>query len=196
MVVRMSFDDFNGGKNNKISFASKKGRDAKRKSIHSHIIIWKLYVFILIAVIVLLVKPTLVGISAKRSFEAYGMDPIRVSNELDTLKKTISGLRTNNSDLSLELTGLSRNVESQREEYLKLKKLFDDCMDSSQLTFIENENLRRNLSALKRDYEALANSSANNICCKMRYDFPEIDSFVIENNKIKCATGAKNKIKC
>ena len=39
-------------------------------------------------------------------------------------------------------------------------------------------------------------NSAKNICCKAKVDNPEIDSYIISNNKVICSIGESNKITC
>ena len=74
-----------------------------------------------------------------------------------------------------------------------IKKDYEQRGIEIEIELSQNEFL---LNKTIGDYNALAEFSANNICCKLRVDDKRIDSYVLLNNMIVCMPGEENKINC
>lgn len=86
--------------------------------------------------------------------------------------------------------GRSFGCESDLEN---VKDDFEDCDN-------ELENVKEDLDECKEgfddEYSELVENSADTICCMQRFYDEDIDSYEVENNKIKCTKGGDNKISC
>ena len=49
---------------------------------------------------------------------------------------------------------------------------------------------------LEEKYLALSRNTANNLCCKMKIDNPDINFYEIQNNKIICLEGGTKFLDC
>ena len=74
-----------------------------------------------------------------------------------------------------------------------IKKYYEQNKSNAEL---ELKNLESEFDAFEKNYNDVVQTSANNICCKNKIDNPDVDSFIIRNNKIVCTIGELNKIIC
>jgi hypothetical protein len=52
------------------------------------------------------------------------------------------------------------------------------------------------IKGIKTDYDALAQNTANNLCCKAKVDNSNIKSYKVENNKVVCLEEGSLNISC
>ncbi|MBL7051860.1 MAG: hypothetical protein ISS01_02120, partial [Nanoarchaeota archaeon] len=138
---------------------------------------------------------------------------INYAAEVEVLEEELSILNTNMSTvagINGELIGL---VESSTEEYIaceqeksSLQSNYDNvysnyqsCLDNeASLSSVsdEVESLEEDLDELQEDFDSLAQSSANNICCKKKVDDSGIKYYNVAGNEIVCSSSSGESLSC
>lgn len=174
---------------------------------HHHIGLAFILVILLVIVISLLVKPAFIGYKLSKQFEELGTNAEAILKEVEFLKSQLLITKTNLdtcqglnarylADLNVEKNATFACLEETRRfgtstEQLRLEYQFN----ISQLRS-EKEDLEIQLTTSQNKYELIIQNAADNICCKNRVDNPEIDSFLVSNDRIICAVGEETKISC
>lgn len=95
-------------------------------------------------------------------------ESVQCSSEMDKIRSESSGMEQQYAD---EIRTLQEELDSERSN-------------------------RQEVEAVRKEYESLANNTANNICCKARVDNPNIGYFRVENNRIICSEDGETAISC
>lgn len=175
-------------------------------------------ILLLLVIISFLIKPALLGYNILNQFKGLGLSPLEFIKGLDLVKQKLVIAETKldiyaseNKDLLFDITSeknasfkclqeknsLEAKFNQAKSEYefnlSMIKKDYEQRKTEIELKLSQNEFL---LNKTISDYDAFAENSANNICCKLRVDDKRIDSYVLLNNMIICVSGEKNKINC
>ncbi len=108
---------------------------------------------------------------------------------VENFSEKLSGCRVEAGVLKINVTYLEnrlREKESIAEELSRKNEKIEE---------IVNENGQK-LDEVRKQYELLAENSANNICCKARVDNPRIMFYKIENDRISCAEYGTLRLSC
>src|SRR3989338_8679372 len=84
----------------------------------------------------------------------------------------------------------------QQQTTEKTKQAQEKCTLQQQDNKEEVTKLKQQLNDLQTSYTKLTQNSAKNICCKQKFDNPQISSNAILENKITCLTQGENKLEC
>lgn len=185
---------------------------------HHHINLLLVITLLLLIVLFFMIKPALNGYNISKQLKDIGLSPSEFMKSIDTVKSKLLIAETNletcksvNNDLMLG-TASEKNATFkclQDKSLLELKfsllksdydfnlsrvKAEYDQKRSEADSQLSQNNLLVNKTL--EDYDDLAQNSADNICCKSRVDDKRIDSYIVSNNIIVCASGEKNKITC
>jgi len=185
---------------------------------HHHINLLLIITILLIIIIAILVKPALLGYKISKQFEEVGMSTAEFLKSLDSTKSKLLVAETNlesckslNNDLVLELSNEKNASFSCMQEKNAQKSSYESLVSQYQFNIsmikpdfenqkkefeIKLEQEKTKAEEAKADYDALVENAATNLCCKARVDNKEIDSYIVSNNRIVCATGEKNKVSC
>ena len=185
---------------------------------HHHINLLLIITVLLLAVLFFMIKPALNGYSIAKQLKDIGLSPSEFMKSIDTVKSKLLIAETNletcksvNNDLMLgtasEKNSTFKCLQDKSLLEMKfslLKSDYDFNLSRVRAEYdqrkseVDSELSQNNLLVNKtlEDYSSLAQNSADNICCKTRVDDKRIDSYVISNNIIVCASGEKNKITC
>lgn len=185
---------------------------------HRHINLLLVITILLLVVLFFMIKPALNGYSISRQLKEIGLTPSEFMKSIDTVKSKLLIAETNletcksvNNDLMLgtasEKNSTFKCLQDKSLLDLKFSLLKSDydfnlsrikAEYEQRKTEVDTKLSQNNLLVNKtlEDYSSLAQNSADNICCKTRVDDKRIDSYVISNNVIVCASGEKNKITC
>ena len=176
-------------------------------------------VIILLVIIVLVItKPAITGYVVADQFEETNMNVSEFLEEqeltkselvitqtnLDTCKELnqdylddISEERSTSFQCDQEKNELQSKYNNLKSEYeLEKQKIESDFKQKEIEIEIENQQLETKYNDVKTLHDSLVTNIANNICCKAKVDNKNIDSYLISNSMIVCATGAENKITC
>ncbi len=89
---------------------------------------------------------------------------------------------------------------SCKKELDSIKRKFEDSEGELEDVKKNLEDVKKELSDCKKgideEYDKLAKSSADTLCCLQRFYDSDIDSYDVKDNKIICIKGGKNKISC
>ena len=175
-------------------------------------------IIFLLGIVSFLIKPALLGYNILNQFKGLGLSSSEFIKGLDLFKQKLLIAETKldiciseNKDLLLGITSeknasfkclqeknsLEAKLNQAKSEYefniSIIKKDYEQRGIEIEIELSQNEFL---LNKTIGDYNALAEFSANNICCKLRVDDKRIDSYVLLNNMIVCMPGEENKINC
>lgn len=185
---------------------------------HFHISFILIIKIILVIALVLLIKPALLGYKIDKQFEEMEMKPSDFLKTLDSLRSEkliaetkldsctslnqefmlrISEERNNSLNCAREneVLDMQANLKTRELEFnlTRLSSYFDEQKKGIDL---ELQHEKDRYSKLEEDYNTLAKSAAENMCCKARVDDKKIDSYTVSNNLISCSYGEDNKIAC
>ena len=175
-------------------------------------------IIFLLGIVSFLIKPALLGYNILNQFKGLGLSPLEFIKGLDLVKQKllIAEIKldicvSENKDLLLDITSeknasfkclqeqnsLNAKLNQAKSEYefniSIIKKDYEQRGIEIEIELSQNEFL---LNKTISDHNALAENSANNICCKLRVDDKRIDSYVLLNNMVVCMPEEENKINC
>jgi cell division protein FtsL len=134
--------------------------------------------------------------SSGYSVDDYGKNINDMELQVSNFMTNISACNNFNDKLLAELrtyvgniTQCRDRISQQQIEIASLEKDIENAQNAEDSKSAE-------LKALSENYDLLARNAANNICCKMRVDDPEINSYRIENSRIICSKGEPLNISC
>ncbi|MEK6917118.1 MAG: hypothetical protein AABW92_05235 [Nanoarchaeota archaeon] len=85
-------------------------------------------------------------------------------------------------------------MKTQYERNLtQLAKEYEEKKTNAEL---ELNQLKIQVTQTEERFNNVIAYAADNICCKNRIDNPNIDSYIIANNRIVCSAGENKKISC
>jgi hypothetical protein len=195
--------------------------DLKKKIVQfesHHFTAFIVFQIILLVVIVLLIKPALLGYKFSNQFEEIGMsgsDYLQQMDEIETRlaisEATEQGCENSKDNVLREIKNERQKTEECKDDIqvieAKLANLNNEFrlntsitrenfIDSIQKNEIEVRDLRVENNRLTENFDTLAGNSANNICCKARVDDSSIDSYSTSGNRIACGSGRENVLSC
>lgn len=185
---------------------------------HNHLSLILVAVVLLIVLGVFLIRPAMQGYKLNSQFKEVGLTSGAILKEIDDLRsKTLisetkfsncEDLKNNyvqkiskeqNKTLKCEdeKKSLELKVQMIQTEYSSNMTRMEQEVEQKKIAVeLEVEQIRRDMQALKQDFNKTIINAANNICCKQRVDDQNIDSYTITNNKIVCTSGVGEKINC
>ncbi|GEM_PF-2546760 len=125
--------------------------------------------------------------------------------ELKTLQQQLDQQKsTSDQKLLAKDDELKQKIELKNEQIASLQKqttektqtIQEKCTIQQQDNKEELTKLQQQLKDLETSYTLLTQNSAKNICCKQKFDNPQISSYTIIENKITCLTQGENKLNC
>jgi len=152
-----------------------------------------LIVVILLALFNMLFAPAITG------YAPYGKD-YKDNKRIDYLEEKVFVLADNFSSLLMENKNLM-SVEEENLEKIKDLELSFFSLEKNFSSFALHQrkevaslrdsfgNFTKNqgsVEQLKESYNALAQNSANNICCKAKVDNPKINFYDVRDDRIVC----------
>lgn len=167
-----------------------------------------LIIIIILLMVFFIIKPAIIGYSI--------YDKVQKSNySLDTFSSTISSLKTklklaqNNitavKQFTSQLISINSNCSEKyaacvnsniKNEYIcnstinGYKSIINKLKSKLNITIAEIDNYKSNYSQSiadeKTHYSQLARNSADNICCKEKVDNPNINYYIVQNDRIVC----------
>lgn len=127
------------------------------------------------------------------SYATYSDRIGELEDELDTSKTTIADLTGRVSSLESDLSGAQDSVSEKNMEISRLTRELEDAEQEYQE---EIDQLEEDYNTATEKFDIVIENSAKNICCKMKFDNPNIDSFKLEDDKIVCTTGGTFALSC
>jgi len=115
------------------------------------------------------------------------------NTQLDDCEDDLAICEEDRGNLSNTLTTTNTELESAKNTILEQNQTFTDLEIQYKAEIYTSIEQRDNITI---DFNELGKNSANNICCKMKYDNPDIDSYDIVDNKISCSVDGGNSLSC
>ncbi len=144
-----------------------------------------------------------------------------VQNQLDKLKldlglfsSNLTSCYTATAEASNQFQNCNKDFTNCKADYLKLvtnNSAAEQACQTDKTTLnlkmsallTSNSDLNRTLSslttehdALKKQFNEVVTSAANNLCCKARVDNPKIRFYKLDTNKIVCSEDSGTSISC
>ena len=122
--------------------------------------------------------------------------------ELKTIQQQLEQQTSlSNQKLQAKDDELKQKIELKNEQIATLQQQTtqqtqEKCTLQQQDNKEEITKLQQQLNDLQTSYTKLTQNSAKNICCKQKFDNPQISSYAILENKITCLTQGENKLEC
>ncbi len=198
--------------------SSVKSHAHKIQPHHHHISLLLILVILLVIVLLAVIKPALLGYKLSTKFNEIKLEASEFIKELDMTKSELIITQTNlESCKSLtkdylnklsEEKNLSFQCSYEKDElesrYRQLKTEYDFNISKIKSEFEQKgKEIQINLTQVQSEYDSLksiydivVDNSVYSICCKEKVDNKDIDSYIISNGKIICASGEKDKIIC
>ncbi len=173
------------------------------KRYAKNIIVLILPILLVLIIIIFVIKPGIIG---------YG-----VYQQVKTTNYSVEDYQENIQELKTELlvsnTNLSSCIFFNNKFSIELEKCLDNFFicekDKLNFTYSMNKyeetikNLKEDLNEKNKEIDDLKVQStllvknlANNLCCKEKVDNPNINFYILENNKIICLEEGTLKISC
>ena len=165
-----------------------------------------------------MVKPAFIGYRISQEFQEIDMTPAEILATVDLIKSDLRVAETKLSSCTSSNDQLMSDLSIEKNNSLTIMREKDDLKldyegQIKELNY-ELENVQKeseaavtaaeaelnqekvNSEKLLNDFEALGKNSADNICCKMKVDNSDIDSYMVSGNKVVCTIGEENKLIC
>jgi septation ring formation regulator EzrA len=161
--------------------------------------------------IIVLIRPTISGYAAYQaikktnySLEDYGKNIEELNSQLLISETNLSSQSEFNKKIFAEfekcsdkLSQCTANLGSLEANYSFSVQRYEETLGSLKTDFEkENEKKQQEIDSLQRQYDALAQNTANNLCCKAKVDNPTIGYYRVENNKVLCLEEGELKVNC
>lgn len=111
----------------------------------------------------------------------------RVNTELTTTKQLLEEKETKLAGIDEEIA--AQVSEKVGEQTLKLEEEKSSCLSSLE----EKEGTK---SELQQEFDEFVENVAKSICCKVKVDNPNIDSYEVVDNKLLCLEEGGNGLSC
>lgn len=105
-------------------------------------------------------------------------------------------LSTNLSSYNSFNNRLIEKIELSSREKLELEKISKQDQETINSLNNDLDTKQIDYQNLEEKYLALSRNTANNLCCKMKIDNPDINFYEIQNNKIICLEGGTKFLDC
>ena len=135
---------------------------------------------VIVIVLAFLIGPKLTG------FATYSNQLSGYKTELENCTKSFGELEKQKADLEADVATLQNNLAEKEKEIEQLQSEYQKEID----------DLNRKYEDATKIFDAVIANAGRNICCKLKYDIPEINSFTIRDNKIVCETDGTFAIDC
>lgn len=166
------------------------------KKINPKIII----IILLVIVLLITIKPALLGYTVNKQFKDIGLSAADIMKEIQSLKSdlliadtSLESCQKLNQEYLDDLNDAKTAETTCTEEKTKLESDYDQL---NQAYTQEKEQSESDYDSIKERYNNVLQNSADNICCKNKVDDPDIDSYILMNDKIICTSGEGIKINC
>jgi len=168
--------------------------------------------------LIVLIKPSVDNYLFQSKIKNLGFEPFEIVNKLDSFQTENLVLKNNatacreasinliseNEELkrsNMDLLNTNLNLKSDLKlKNMEIEKQIERLNQSYTQSLKENEflvlNAKKDLENIKQNYEDLILSSARNICCKMRVDDPNINSYDVISNRIVCSSSGMFTLVC
>ena len=179
----------------------------RNKNFIRNIVISTLTILFVFFIAIFMIKPSIIGYGVYQqmkntnySVEDYSKNINEIESKLLISNTNLSSCIFFNNKFSTELgkcldkfseceaekTFLKINYNSSSKEYEAIIKSLEESL----------EEKNKEISDLNSKSDILVKNLANNFCCKKKIDNPNIDSYILENNKIICLEQGTLKISC
>lgn len=164
-------------------------------------------IIILILLIAFVIVPAVKGYSmykqmkkAGYTFEEFGTEIDSLNLELDSTHNNLTLCITANGNLAQQAkTAIKEKADAETE----IKSLQDQMQVQENKLKSDMADLReyyeekeQECSDIEDDYDDFVGYMANNYCCKQKVDDSGIDSYQIEDNRVKCSKGGGEQLSC
>lgn len=185
---------------------------------HRHISLLLVATILLLIIIFILIKPALIGYKISEQLKDLKLSTSEYMKSLDLVKSNLLIAETKLESCTDMNKDLVQSISSEKNLSFKyiheitmleaksgqLKNEYEFNLSRVRIDYEQRKNeieakLNQNellLDKTLKDYAAIAQNSADNICCKSRVDDKRIDSYIISNNAVSCTSGEENKIDC
>jgi len=175
---------------------------------HHHHIRFLIFGGILLTVaLILLIKPAFTGYAITNQFEKLDLSASEIldrQNEVDVENKALNTRLESSDDIIEEFKERNKIELNEKNECLteksglefQLSKNQEECATNSKTISDELNFQKLKNNELINDFNELGDNSANNICCKLRIDDNNIDSYSIKNNKVICGVDESIALSC
>jgi len=185
---------------------------------HIHLSFAMIIVILMIIALLVVIKPAMFGYKLGKQFEDLGIDSSEFLTGMASLESDILVLETKLDscgklieDYLKEITDEKNATFTCLEEKRRVQSMFEQLRNEYRFNLtnvisgyeqgrteaeLELNQLKIEFKEIEAKYERLVKNTANNICCKARIDNPEIDSFIISNDKVVCSIGEEKKVEC
>ena len=182
------------------------------------IVVSALILILLVLFFFFLVRPSYIGYRTYEtvqrlnySLEDYGKDINTMQSQLGSVDAKFSTCTDFNQKLLGEVSACTDKVSSCQTNLALLQQNLSFTQTQFAITMAELQtkfdalqvqfsNLTANqdstLATSQAAFNALAQKSANNICCKLRVDNPQIKYYAVGNNSIQCLQEGELAISC
>src|SRR3989344_82753 len=178
---------------------------------HHHHINYLLFIAILlITVIIVLIRPALTGYGIAKEFKDSELTPTEMLRSMEAVKGDLKvkelelqsckedtsdeqgkmadclvDIGAQKTDYEKRIERLENDIKNIKPEYEAKKAVLEAELQQAQFKLAELERSYEDVvKEMGRDYDALKQNTANNICCKARVDDRSIDSFKVVNGAI------------
>ena len=204
-------------KKSKLNFLNKSKDHKKDSKIKEHgsnlkVLLTKSAIPVIVLIVLILV-PNIIGFATYQKGSDEEVQTVNYAAEVETLEEELGILNTNMTTVSGINGELIDLVESSTEEYTtcvqdksSLQVNYDNvyanyqsCLNEQEsLSSVsdEVESLEEDLETLQEDYDSLAQSSANNICCKKKVDDSSIRYYNVAGNEVTCSSSSGESLSC
>jgi hypothetical protein len=115
------------------------------------------------------------------------------ASKLDECKSDLGICALNVDTLTEERNTLQSEVSALQNTITEKNTYMDEIKDEYDA---EINELNEKYDKLVDSFNGIVDNSGKNICCKMKIDNSDIDSFNIIDNKIECATDGTFELNC
>ncbi|MBI2130896.1 hypothetical protein HYU10_03955 [Candidatus Woesearchaeota archaeon] len=178
---------------------------------HHHISLLLVGKILLVVALIILIKPAFTGFSIAKQFRDLNTTASEALARQSQLNIDIGALQSrlqvcdedkqklrqdillesdSKTDCLKEKAQLEIDMERDKKSYERDMAEKDAEIESEKKEIAErlNDELVKN-TELEKNFNELAQNSANNICCKLKVDDKAIDSYSISGNRVVCGKG-------
>lgn len=160
-------------------------------------------ILLIFFIMMFIIKPGIVGYGVYQQIKSSNISIEDYGKKVQELESKILILDTNLSSAFFFNDKFSTELEKCLDKFFKCeenKLNFNISINSYEET-IENlqddlDEKNKEINYLQIQFNLFAENLANNLCCKAKIDNPNINSYILENNKIICLEQGILKISC
>lgn len=134
--------------------------------------------------------------SSNISIEDYGKKIQELESKLLVSDTNLSSCIFFNDKFSIELEKCIDKFFACKEDKFNFDISVNDYEETIKNLQDDLDERNNDIDNLQNQFDLLVNNIVNNICCKAKIDNPNIDSYILENNKIICLEEGELKISC